>query len=56
MSKTENRGFFHFDTEEPIDAHLAGIIRGFAKGRTYTLEDGQAWMQIDDTEIVRRTA
>ena len=49
--KTENRGFFDFGSEEPIDGRLVGEFRGFSKGRTYTLEDGQAWQQVDDTHM-----
>ena len=49
--KTENRGFFDFGSEEPIDGRLVGEFRGFGKGRTYTLEDGQVWQQIDDTHM-----
>ena len=49
--KTENRGFFDFGSEEPINGRLAGEFRGFSKGRTYTLEDGQVWQQIDDTQM-----
>lgn len=49
--KTENRGFFDFGSEEPINGRLAGEFRGFGKGRTYTLEDGQVWQQVDDTHM-----
>ena len=49
--KTENRGFFDFGSEEPIDGRLVGEFRGFSKGRTYTLENGQVWQQIDDTHM-----
>jgi hypothetical protein len=47
----ENRGFFDFGSQEPITGHIAGEFRGFAKGRTYTLDNGQVWQQIDDTEM-----
>ena len=47
----EDRGFFHFNSDEPIVAHLAGDFRGFAKGRHYTLDNGQEWVQIDDAEL-----
>jgi hypothetical protein len=49
--KTENRGFFDFGSEEPIDGRLVGEFRGFSKSRTYTLENGQVWQQIDDTHM-----
>lgn len=49
--KTENRGFFDFGSQEPINGRLAGEFRGFGKGKTYTLEDGQVWQQIDDATL-----
>lgn len=57
--KQENRGFFHFGEDTPIDAHLVGEFRGFGgKGARYTLDNGQEWQQIDDAELasVRLTA
>jgi len=50
----ENRGFFNFGSEEPITAHLSGEFRAFGKGKTYTLDNGQVWQQIDDTQMVVR--
>jgi hypothetical protein len=50
----ENRGFFNFGSEEPITAHLAGEFRTFGKGKTYTLDNGQVWQQIDDAQLVVR--
>jgi hypothetical protein len=47
----ENRGFFSFGSDEPIVAHMPGEFRGFAKGRMYTLDNGQVWQQIDDEEL-----
>jgi hypothetical protein len=49
--KQENRGFFHFGEDTPIDAHLVGDFRGFQKGHDYTLDNGQVWRQIDDAEL-----
>ena len=49
--KQENRGFFDFGSAEPINATLAGDFRGFARNRTYTLDNGQVWQQIDDAEL-----
>ncbi len=51
MVEHENRGFFDFGSQEPIDGHIAGEFHGFAKGRTYTLDNGQVWQQIDDTQM-----
>jgi hypothetical protein len=50
--KDENRGFFHFNEDKPVDAHFAGEFRGFGgKGATYTLDNGQVWQQVDDAEL-----
>jgi len=47
----ESRGFFDFGSEEPIVAHIAGEFRSFGKGKTYTLDNGQVWQQVDDAEL-----
>ena len=47
----EDRGFFHFNSDEPIVAHLTGEFRSFAKGRHYMLDNGQEWVQTDDAEL-----
>ena len=47
----ENRGFLTFNSEEPITGHIAGDFHGFDKGRTYTLDNGQVWQQVDDAEL-----
>lgn len=54
----KNRGFFDFGSNEPIAATLQGEFRGFAKGRSYTLDNGQVWEQTDATTVagVRRDA
>ena len=49
--KTQNRGFFDFGSEEPIVSRIAGEFRGFGKHKTYTLENGQVWQQIDDAQL-----
>ena len=48
----ENRGFFHFGSNEPIVARISGEFRGFGKGRTYTLDSGQVWRQTDTATLV----
>jgi hypothetical protein len=50
----ESRGFFDFGSEEPIVAHIAGEFRSFGKGKSYTLDNGQVWQQIDDAEMAVR--
>ena len=56
--KDENRGFFNFGSAEPIASKMTGEFRGFGKNKTYTLENGQVWRQIDDASLagVRKTA
>lgn len=43
----ENRGFFNFGSSEPVSGTLVGEFRGFSKGRTYDLDNGQQWRQTD---------
>jgi hypothetical protein len=52
----ENRGFITFGSNEPIVGRMVGEFRGFGKGRSYTLENGQVWQQVDDASLsgVRR--
>lgn len=47
----ENRGFGGFGRSKPIEAHIVGEFNGFARGRSYTLDNGQVWQQGDDTEM-----
>ena len=42
-----NRGFLSFGSTEPITGKISGDFRGFAKGRSYTLDNGQVWEQTD---------
>ncbi|WP_133477533.1 hypothetical protein [Cognatilysobacter segetis] len=53
----ENRGFFNFGSSEPVKSAITGEFRGFAMGRTYTLDNGQVWRQIDEASLagVRKT-
>ena len=50
--ETENRGFFSFGKSDPIIAKIPGEFRGFAKGRNWTLDNGQTWEQVDDASLV----
>jgi len=43
----ENRGFFDFGSNEPVVGRIVGGFRGFARGREYTLDNGQVWRQTD---------
>ena len=47
----ENRGFFSFGSSEPVTGRIVGEFRGFARGREYTLDNGQVWRQTDATSL-----
>lgn len=47
----ENRGFATFGSSDPITDRISGDFRGFGKGRTYTLDNGQVWEQVDDARL-----
>lgn len=52
----ENRGFFHFGSDEPIVANIDGEFTGFARDKRYRLNNGQVWQQTDSARLdgVRR--
>ncbi|MFD0740004.1 hypothetical protein ACFQZQ_12030 [Lysobacter koreensis] len=54
----ENRGFLAFGSTEPIVGRIAGEFRGFGSGRSYTLDNGQVWQQVDSASLagVRKTS
>ncbi|WP_202844440.1 hypothetical protein [Luteimonas saliphila] len=43
----KNRGFFHFGSEEPIEANIVGEFNGFGSRKRYRLDNGQVWEQTD---------
>ncbi|MET0655220.1 MAG: hypothetical protein ABWY94_06585 [Pseudoxanthomonas sp.] len=47
----KNRGFFAFGSNEAIESAIVGKFDGFAKGRQYTLENGQVWEQIETATL-----
>lgn len=47
-----NRGFLSFGSDEPVVSKISGEFRGFAKGRSYTLDNGQVWQQSDGATLV----
>lgn len=47
----QNRGFFDFGSAVPITGHLSGEFHGFGKGKTFALDSGQVWQQVDDAEL-----
>jgi hypothetical protein len=53
----KNRGFFDFGSAEAIESAIVGEFRGFSKGGTYTLQNGQVWEQTDTASLacVRKT-
>lgn len=50
--ESENRGFLSFGKSDPIVAKIEGEFRGFAKGRSWTLDNGQVWEQLDNASLV----
>ena len=36
---------------EAVDSPLVGPFQGFARGREYTLANGQVWRQVDNTQL-----
>lgn len=49
--EADGRGFWDFGSAEPIASTLVGEFRGFGRGGTYTLANGQVWKQVDATEM-----
>lgn len=47
----DNRGFLNFGSIEPVVGKIAGEFRGFGRGRSYTLENGHVWQQMDDASL-----
>mgnify|MGYP003575941563 CR=1 FL=1 len=47
----KNRGFLDFGSDEPIESVLPGQFTGLAKGRQYTLANGQVWEQVDAARL-----
>lgn len=47
----DNRGFFNFGSTDPIVSRITGEFRGFARGRAYTLDNGQVWRQVDEASL-----
>lgn len=48
----ERRGLFARESREPVVAALDGEFKGFGRGRSYLLDNGQVWQQIDDATLV----
>ncbi|HEY5802607.1 MAG TPA: hypothetical protein VIT90_02785 [Lysobacter sp.] len=46
----DHRGLFSAESREPITGKLSNFS-GFGRGRSYTLDNGQVWQQIDDVVI-----
>ena len=47
----KNRGFSDFGIKDPIESTVVGEFKGFSKGRTYTLANGQEWEQTDSVTL-----
>ncbi|MEP6632858.1 MAG: hypothetical protein ABJA62_01475 [Luteimonas sp.] len=49
--ESSTRGFFNFGKTDPIEANMVDEFHGFARGRQYTLDNGQVWKQTDDASL-----
>lgn len=49
--ESETRGFASFGRTDPIVGRIVGEFRGFALGRSWTLDNGQEWEQVDDASL-----
>lgn len=38
-------------SREPVESHIVGAFNGFARGREYTLANGQVWRQVDSATL-----
>jgi hypothetical protein len=47
----DNRGFFNFGSQTAISSRISGEFGGLAMGRTYSLENGQVWKQIESESL-----
>ena len=47
----DHRGFLNFGSIEPVIGKISGDFRGFGRSRSYTLENGQVWQQMDDASL-----
>lgn len=50
-AQNDPRGVRTAESREPIESTLPGAFAGFARGREYTLSNGQVWKQIDGASI-----
>ena len=46
-----NRGLMGGGSREPVVARLQGDFAGFARGQSYTLDNGQVWRQTDGATL-----
>ncbi|MGO3127742.1 MAG: hypothetical protein ACTIJY_06700 [Luteimonas sp.] len=46
-----DRGVRQVESREPVQSIIPGAFTGFARGREYTLANGQVWKQTDNASI-----
>jgi len=51
QESSDDRGLFARESREPVTAAMTGAFTGFGKGRSFTLDNGQVWQQIDDATL-----
>ena len=47
----DRRGLLVAASREPVDGTITSKFTGFGKGRSFTLDNGQVWQQVDDASI-----
>jgi hypothetical protein len=47
----DRRGLIVASSRDPVDGTITSTFTGFGKGRSYTLDNGQVWQQIDDVSL-----
>ncbi|UNK49040.1 hypothetical protein MNR01_15075 [Lysobacter sp. S4-A87] len=50
-SGEDSRGLAVAASREPVSGTITGTFSGFGKGRSFTLDNGQVWQQIDSASI-----
>lgn len=47
----DRRGLVETTSREPVVGKITGPFSGFGKGRSFTLDNGQVWQQVDDASL-----
>lgn len=50
-SNEDSRGLVVATSRDPVEGTITSAFSGFGKGRSYTLDNGQVWRQVDDVSL-----